>query len=170
MAEAEAEAETGDVVGNVDVLVGEVEVAIGFEDEGAPEEAENDASVDEVADIEALAYVVGHDFEPDVAGLVSMTAEASGHEQGADSVTELAHVADLRGELAVVDSFDPGFDLSQPPQPENTKVEVVRWMEFVAGLESVSGVVLDYGPGLVSEDSFGSGAELAAVGLVVEVA
>lgn len=119
MAEAAA---AGDVVGNVDALVGEVEVeaAIGFEDGGAPEEAENDASVDEVADIEALAYVVGHDFEPDVAGLVSMTAKACGHVQGADSVTELARVADLLGELAVVDSLDPGFDLSQPLQPEDT--------------------------------------------------
>lgn len=40
----------------------------------------------------------------------------------------------------------------------------------MTGLESVSGVVVDHGPGLVSKDGFGPGAELAVVGLVVEVA
>lgn len=95
------------MIGNAD----EVEVAI------ALEEAEDGASVDEVADIEALAYVVGHDFEPDVAGLVNMTVEACGHEQqGVDSAAE----------LAAVESLDPGFDLGQPLKPEDREVVAVH--------------------------------------------
>lgn len=66
--------------------------------------------------------VIGRDFEQDVAELVGMTVEACAHEQGADSVTE----SDLLDELAVVDSLEPGFDLSQPLQPENREVEAVH--------------------------------------------
>lgn len=73
------------MVESVDELVGEVEAAL--------EEVEDDVSVDEVAGMEVLAYVVGHDFEADMAELVRMAVEACDHVQRADP----------QGELAVVD-------------------------------------------------------------------
>lgn len=96
------------MVESVDELVGEVEAAL--------EEVEDDAFEHEVAGMEALAYVVGHGFEQDMAGLVSTTVEACDHGQGAD----------LLGDLAVVDSLDPGFDWSQPPETEDKEVEAVH--------------------------------------------